>query len=503
NNAACPLVITGGETNTIFTFTSGTGSYNINSTCFLNSPKLSFVVDPKIQITQNSGGYILVSNNSNHFTLLEGRINGAGGLGLAIDTTGGPNFIVGRNLRVYNTSVSLFNFRTTSIFSYFKNLIVANNSAAMGKGLVVANFASRNIFDGVSSFNNNDEGVSLEGGNSNIFLNTISSSNNINGIRFSSASSSNNKFLSLTSSLNSLTGITFSAGATQNYFMNSLVTNNNSGSNTGLSMTIGGIDTTLLNLSSNNNNTGSDSQIASSGTAGGNRRFMGTLRVSLNNCIGSGFNEDGINNSCIATGLSDFVSPGIINFQSGNNPFISGTPKSNSDSVNPSFSSSGIATIGSIGSNWTNFQNFYRTIALSMGNAFPHPSLVGRCTTNCQLYDWSFSKSDASGLRNILRCPLNLARPTLDLYGPVILRNAVEILGDWKGNDDGLCNSNEECIYTPNIGAYQGHGKLVPASTANDSYPNATNQCADITTASGSDGTVNNIKLFKYEKNGY
>src|SRR5262249_46292251 len=40
------------------------------------------------------------------------------------------------------------------------------------------------------------------------------------------------------------------------------------------------------------------------------------------------------------------------------------------------------------------------------------------------------------------------------------LRNAYEIIGDGIGNENGLCESNEACIYTPNIASYQGHGNL-------------------------------------------
>ncbi len=42
----------------------------------------------------------------------------------------------------------------------------------------------------------------------------------------------------------------------------------------------------------------------------------------------------------------------------------------------------------------------------------------------------------------------------------VYLSFAVEIFGDDIGNDNGLCESNEACILSPNIGAYQGEGDL-------------------------------------------
>jgi len=36
------------------------------------------------------------------------------------------------------------------------------------------------------------------------------------------------------------------------------------------------------------------------------------------------------------------------------------------------------------------------------------------------------------------------------------LVNATERLFDERGNDNGLCESDESCVYSPNIGAYQG-----------------------------------------------
>jgi hypothetical protein len=63
------------------------------------------------------------------------------------------------------------------------------------------------------------------------------------------------------------------------------------------------------------------------------------------------------------------------------------------------------------------------------------------------------------------------------------LANAVEIIGDGIGNENGLCESNETCLYPPNIGSYQGHGALVPVSGFRN-------------------GTLSEITLQKYELNG-
>jgi hypothetical protein len=53
--------------------------------------------------------------------------------------------------------------------------------------------------------------------------------------------------------------------------------------------------------------------------------------------------------------------------------------------------------------------------------------------------------------------------------GTTYLRNAVEISGN-GGNDNNMCESGETCLYTPNIGSYQGHGDLESAGTFNDGF---------------------------------
>ena len=63
------------------------------------------------------------------------------------------------------------------------------------------------------------------------------------------------------------------------------------------------------------------------------------------------------------------------------------------------------------------------------------------------------------------------------------LRNAVEIPGDGVGNDNALCESGETCLYTPNIGSYQGHGNVVSAGNFTS-------------------GTLTGITLMKYATNG-
>jgi len=63
------------------------------------------------------------------------------------------------------------------------------------------------------------------------------------------------------------------------------------------------------------------------------------------------------------------------------------------------------------------------------------------------------------------------------------LANAVEILGDMVGNEDGFCQSGERCLYTPNIASYQGHGELIKLTPFVD-------------------GTISGVTLYGYSING-
>jgi hypothetical protein len=65
------------------------------------------------------------------------------------------------------------------------------------------------------------------------------------------------------------------------------------------------------------------------------------------------------------------------------------------------------------------------------------------------------------------------------------LENAVELMLDGSGNDNGLCESGETCVYSPNIGAYQGHGPLAAGACVFEN------------------GIVRDVKIFSFTQNGF
>jgi hypothetical protein len=134
---------------------------------------------------------------------------------------------------------------------------------------------------------------------------------------------------------------------------------------------------------------------------------------------------------------------------------------------------------------WLNFENQFRGWGKE-GNAFPDSTNTGRCLSGtCRIWDWSIASADTS-IRDVLTRPTGsdtLTHIWSDASSVTILRHAVEILEDGLGNENGLCESGETCLYTPNIGSYQGHGNLVSAGAFTD-------------------GTITGVTLWEYETNG-
>ncbi|MBT3222336.1 MAG: hypothetical protein HN348_24955 [Proteobacteria bacterium] len=64
------------------------------------------------------------------------------------------------------------------------------------------------------------------------------------------------------------------------------------------------------------------------------------------------------------------------------------------------------------------------------------------------------------------------------------LRYSRELMLDERGDDDGLCEEDEACLFTPNLGSYQGHGELEYVGNLGA-------------------GLVSGVDLYQYLENGY
>jgi hypothetical protein len=130
---------------------------------------------------------------------------------------------------------------------------------------------------------------------------------------------------------------------------------------------------------------------------------------------------------------------------------------------------------------WDQFAVFFRGWGRGSSFAFPDSTQAGTCSSGnpaCQIYDFRLRPDDAV-LRGVHGefaagepCPASVdasdaanvitdSRATPQTF----LKHAIELIGyDVPGDQDGLCESGETCVFMPNIGAYQGEGGLVEGS---------------------------------------
>ncbi len=240
-------------------------------------------------------------------------------------------------------------------------------------------------------------------------------------------------------------------------------------------------------------------------TSGGNK-FTGFLRVGNNgagNCSVTGATNPsaGLFSGCGNNGSSDAVLLTGVTLGS------SFKGKETSDDAVNANDTNGSASFSSI-TDWTGFENRYRGWG-NDGSAFPNADNRGPCETGtCRIWDWSLTSSDTV-IQDVLSFPTGSAYLThvwyvspapsqqsdcdnavpgsafvTDHCESAFLRRAVEIEGDGIGNDNTLCESNETCLSTLNIGAYQGHGNLVDAGAITD-------------------GAITGVTLKRYQTNGY
>ncbi len=158
-------------------------------------------------------------------------------------------------------------------------------------------------------------------------------------------------------------------------------------------------------------------------------------------------------------------------------------------------------------SDWFRFISDFRGWALdatadnTAAAPFPDASILLPCPGDtskfCHIWDTRLATNDTGDAGNPALLGAN-AVPDANLTiihtfttgTKTYLQNAVEIFHDGIGNDNALCESGETCLFTPNIGSYQGEGALV-------CMDGSTPPCALL-----ADGTLTGITLLRYEMNG-
>ena len=152
---------------------------------------------------------------------------------------------------------------------------------------------------------------------------------------------------------------------------------------------------------------------------------------------------------------------------------------------------------------WSHFENRFRGWGRD-GGTFPsgiNQREACLITETCRIWDWQLLFADPI-LRNRTgngvvdnepfvagsTCPApvhgDMVATDQHVSPNTYLLHASEILLDYIGDEDGLCESNETCLYTPNFGAYQGHGTIGDEPCLFES------------------GVVSKVTMFAYSENG-
>lgn len=380
--------------------------------------------------------------------------------------------------------------------------------------------ASGNTFSGVAA-SKNTHGVFLDTAANNNTLIDVNANNNLNAVVLKSAS--NNKLMAVTANHNAngirltsathniVVGVTASNNAGSGVFLESPATNNTlttnntlagvtaSNNGSGFSLDSTSTNNHLLDLAVSNNLLGIS-------FANGINTIAGRLAVGNNRGIDCS-EIPGLALDCgVLSGSATFT---LVTNISVENSFVG--KLSFDDLANASDTLGGSTSFPAdpASFDWTHFDSRFR----SWGNdvsIFPLPPYqLGPWakTSGGRIWDWSLNASD-NVLRGIYGVPtgddsitqiwagtpnsaddsgcntlVNAATWNGSACVSTFLRHAMEISGDGIGNENGLCESGETCLFMPNSGSYQGHG-------------------GEVDSAAFVDGTLTGIHLRQYELNG-
>jgi hypothetical protein len=400
---------------------------------------------------------ILLSNNFNNSSLSDLSARNNDVCGVALDTAFNNTLT---SVTVADNGIAGSESGGVCLNHAFNNRlsgVIANHNAGHGIWLHVdgAGVAtSSNTLSNVTANNNLQTGISADGSSDNNWFFDVTTSNNGSaGIELNNASG--NTIMRLTSSNNGNSGVSLS-GASGN-----LLTNVAAGNNGFAGITIfSGGNNTLSDVVMGNNG---DHSIHLSNTS--DNQFAGMLKVGSNvtDCnVTGGTNPGLVHGTCANDGTSTAtLSLGITLATS----FVA---KVSVNDVRNMSDMNGTADFSAVGPafDWTRFDNSYRGWGPD-GSAFPNADHRRRWASGTgRIWDWSVSALDTA-LLGVLAVPDGNATLTHSFIGgpSTFLRHAIEIAGDGIGNDNLRCESNETCLYTPNIGSYQGHGTLISAGT--------------------------------------
>jgi len=494
NNSNHGIVVYSSSNNTLSAITSSVSFRGL----YVYDGSNNVFTDIDTSGNTSDGIYLVTNSNTNTFSNIIASNNGGHGINIS-----GSSYNALANIKVSNNAVTGVR---VGDFSDANTLSAIRSSNNKQYGVLLSNSKGNHVSDVVAT-NDVAGGVVCDISCVNNSLSRMTISNTSDGI---SLNLSTNNTLSGITVTNSFRGFYLYGSSKNNSFSNIATSNNN-------------YDMVLTVTSDGNyfeDLTLSDSDIGITLDTVSNETFTGLLQVTdqTKDCSITGGTNPGINSDCTPQLPSSFT---LINGVTLATSFVGKINPPNlstsADLSNTSADANGAATYPTDAStfDWTTFDNPFRGWGVEGGvAAFPDFSQRNRWASGPgHIWDWSLlTKAPATSdiIWNVFTAPTDgnntlthvwnvTPAPTVNadcvaaVPGSTIngatcestfLKYAVEILNDGIGNDNGLCESNETCLFTPNMGSYQGHGNLISAGTFVD-------------------GALTGITLMQYDTNGY
>lgn len=438
-----------------------TGNVTMTGAISALSDNVSFVSAPGTSILTNVAAH-QISVNNQRFVWLEATMN-------HIDGTGSSSGIFIRDSAFITVENSkLANYRGFSntgqiriIHSralLLRNLIVANNPGEHGISFYADTSDSHHVWiDRSRIFNNAAHGLYYRSQGANVVRDMLVTRsmihNNDGGGLYANRGIANSLIMNSLFANNGGTGVNlFGTGPSGgNNTVVNIVSINNAGGGI-----VPGDNSQFINLGLSDNGGADVMAPAGTGNYYSGELYSGTTGIGDNadgRCISSGAGSGMANDDdCSPEGPSDH------------------TVVSAFDLADQFVGPNGGAGLYNIGNNWFAVANDYSGIGNSstLVPAYPANSYRERCDgtllTGCREFDWHLVNSAPSpGFRNALSCPDGLSvqdvTHTFSSGSYTFLRNsyALETDAQW---DLPMCMGNEACLYTPNLGPYQGHAGL-------------------------------------------
>lgn len=355
-------------------------------------------------------------------------------------------------------------------------------------GIYLSNVEKSNISDVVSVATKVGDGIKVVDSTKNSFNNIFISNSGDNGIFFDT--SSKNTITNLLTVNNTSSGFKIEGGSSSNENVLSFVTTAQNGANGVIVTNVSGINYFAAFGILAFTNTLNGIRLGNNTWPSFNGSFKNILSIS-NGLYGlvANWDSDTFNSSGyigIHSNASDACFGSIFDPDCGSRWGTSYNPLIDNSFLGLDGGSSvGALKLSSPGDSYSllTANNPYLQLAKDINS----PVLInaghrGPCsnTGTCYFIDWSLLLSDISILNrgfqpdatngellsNETNCPSSLDPNNADnlleafQFGNKYLVHAKEILNDNIGNDNGLCESNETCLWAPNVGAYQGHTEV-------------------------------------------